>query len=433
MKESGTVDSFMKIVIPRPIQDKPYPLLRNFILFVVPFVLIGGIGLTLSLKSRVGANMEIFHAEHDQQSVYNIASELRKKHPEGWSKLFSGKSSKLEDEIVHEMETRGIHCLSIQSIQGKPLFNRSILDSCKLPEMKLFEDVLQTGLPQLYEDVVHQGYWSTFTVFYDTDSNKRFLFAVSRPSRRFENTVSQISTNDAVWFGVLLILSTFIAYGLIHRAQRSLNVSFASMVNAREQLQRFLSKAARANVSEGQSSAIKHQAVVLFADLRNFSGYAETHSVEETADLIDRFVTAVTDAVESHGGDVDKLLGDGMLAWFTGEGATDNAMQAAIHCIENCSDLPRRPGIGLFEGEVIAATLGKGDRMDFTILGRAVNLASRLCSKSAEDEITASKSMRFGDFHQLDGIATDTVSLKNHSQTIEIKKYSLKNEINPLA
>lgn len=188
-------------------------------------------------------------------------------------------------------------------------------------------------------------------------------------------------------------------------------------------MERFLSKSAQANAIAGYPAAAKHDAVVMFADLRNFSGSAETAAVEETARLVDRFVTVTTAAVSQGNGDVDKLLGDGVLAWFTGENAAGRAIQAAVQCIEGCRELQRRPGIGLFQGEVIAATLGKGDRLDFTILGRVVNLASRLCSVSAADEITVPTT--FPDIQAAGLILAgqDEMAFKNHSVPIKISRY----------
>ena len=129
--------------------------------------------------------------------------------------------------------------------------------------------------------------------------------------------------------------------------------------------------------------------------------------------------------MEAHGGDVDKFMGDGLLAWFEGEEAEKRAVLASIACIQACAQLPRHPGIGLYQGEVISAVFGDGDRADFTILGRPVNLASRLCSLAGENEIAVRTEFPTGEYDELALVAEETANLKNINQPVSVKRFTV--------
>ena len=99
----------------------------------------------------------------------------------------------------------------------------------------------------------------------------------------------------------------------------------------------------------------------------------------------------MVDAITRAGGDVDKMIGDAVLARFQGAQAEASAIAAARGALRNLeqADLPRGVGIGIYTGDVISGTVGSTDRMDFTVIGDSVNIAARLCSAAARGEIVA--------------------------------------------
>uniref|UniRef100_UPI0019CF73B0 adenylate/guanylate cyclase domain-containing protein n=1 Tax=Aurantimonas marina TaxID=2780508 RepID=UPI0019CF73B0 len=135
--------------------------------------------------------------------------------------------------------------------------------------------------------------------------------------------------------------------------------------------------------------------------------------------------TAVAGAVSRHDGEIDKIVGDGMMAFFEGEDADERAVAAAVESIASCGSLVRHPGIGLYRGEVIAAALGAGKRADFTILGRTVNLAARLCALSGEDEITMSQEMAARQRPDLEEVSRDVVRPRHHSRDMSVVRFQL--------
>jgi adenylate cyclase len=137
----------------------------------------------------------------------------------------------------------------------------------------------------------------------------------------------------------------------------------------------------------------------LFADVRGYTALAADHPPEETLDLLNRYLTVVSDAVEGQGGTVADLLGDGVFAFFGApvmhsddpERAVRSAvmMQAAVMQIEipTMPGLRLQAGIGITTGEVVAGNIGSERRMHYAVVGDSVNVAARLQAAAGPGQI----------------------------------------------
>ncbi len=135
------------------------------------------------------------------------------------------------------------------------------------------------------------------------------------------------------------------------------------------------------------------QAALLFADLRGFTALSETSPPEAVISALDAWFDRVAGAVHAFGGEVLKFMGDGVLAIFPVAGATPrgacssalNAVAAARAGMAHLDAARRREGLAplpfgaaLHLGEILWGNVGAADRLDFTAIGPAVNLVSRL-------------------------------------------------------
>ncbi|MGH2379873.1 MAG: adenylate/guanylate cyclase domain-containing protein [Candidatus Limnocylindria bacterium] len=143
----------------------------------------------------------------------------------------------------------------------------------------------------------------------------------------------------------------------------------------------------------------RRYATTLFADVRGYTALVAEQPPEVTLDLLNRYLTVVSDAVEDEGGTVADLLGDGIFAFFGAPvmHADDPAravraalaMQAAVGRLE----IPSMPGvrlqtgIGITTGEVIAGNVGSERRMHYAVVGEPVNIASRLQGAAGPGQI----------------------------------------------
>jgi adenylate cyclase len=159
----------------------------------------------------------------------------------------------------------------------------------------------------------------------------------------------------------------------------------------------------RGRISRGVTERIS--AVLWYSDLRGSTGISESIGPDEIIPFLNDYAQAVIDAIHDAGGDVLKLIGDGVLAMFTGDDMA-HARRAALRAEhlfrKNLVTLNARRAadgrpttsayIGLHVGEVFYGNIGSEDRLDFTVVGPTVNEVSRIASmsRSVDRELLAS-------------------------------------------
>jgi len=152
------------------------------------------------------------------------------------------------------------------------------------------------------------------------------------------------------------------------------------------------------------------QATVMFADIRGFTALVEQQSPEETIELLNTYYTLMFDAISGHGGVVNQMIGDGLMAVFGAPLALDDhavaSARAALDMIEmiDLLNVERvavgksaiRIGIGIASGEVIAGYTGTQQRATYTCVGDTVNRAARLeaLTKEANRAILVDAALR---------------------------------------
>ncbi|MEM7068436.1 MAG: adenylate/guanylate cyclase domain-containing protein, partial [Pseudomonadota bacterium] len=151
----------------------------------------------------------------------------------------------------------------------------------------------------------------------------------------------------------------------------------------------FIGKRAGTRVLDGQvhrGDGEFIEAVIWMSDLRGFTQFAQTREPAVLLDAINTYFEVITHAVSENNGEVLKFIGDAVLAIFPVDGDKSAALRNAEHAIErvlsakNDSDWPDglEFGIGLHIGEVFYGNIGGRTRLDFTVIGQAVNLVSRI-------------------------------------------------------
>lgn len=149
------------------------------------------------------------------------------------------------------------------------------------------------------------------------------------------------------------------------------------------------------------------EATVLFADITGFTAMSEKLQPSQVSELLNEYFSYISRACSLYGGVVDKFIGDcAMLAFGVLEDDTDhafNAVSCAVLIQQLAAQLNKerradgRPEvhfrIGINCGAMLAGNLGSDERMEFTVVGDAVNLASRLCSEAKPDQIIIRKQL----------------------------------------
>ncbi|WP_051617035.1 adenylate/guanylate cyclase domain-containing protein [Desulfonatronovibrio hydrogenovorans] len=135
---------------------------------------------------------------------------------------------------------------------------------------------------------------------------------------------------------------------------------------------------------------------ILFCDLRRFTAMSEKLPPKIIVSLLNDYFTAMVEVVEKHSGIVDKFIGDKIMAVFGHPSSSGrdqlNALNAGLEMINRCDELNSKLGlgdnlrlensIGIHTGQVLAGNIGSPERMEYTIMGDAVNTAARLEAKT---------------------------------------------------
>jgi adenylate cyclase len=116
---------------------------------------------------------------------------------------------------------------------------------------------------------------------------------------------------------------------------------------------------------------------VAFADIRGFTSFADRATAREAVDYLNGFFELVVPVVEHHGGSVNKLLGDGLLAVFSMSDHADRALAASFGMLA-AVDGRYRLGIGLNSGLVLVGTIGGGGYCEAGVVGDPVNVSARV-------------------------------------------------------
>jgi adenylate cyclase len=207
-------------------------------------------------------------------------------------------------------------------------------------------------------------------------------------------------------------LKFLIAFGslaavAIENSQRSERLRREALVLSN--FQRYFAPNLAAQIAE-QEGAVqlggkKRPVVIFFSDIRGFTSMSETMGPDDIATLLTEYFTEMVEIVFEHGGTLDKFMGDAIMALWGAPIAHEDDAQRAIACaVDQLGALEKlnqrwkeqgrqelRVGIGINFGEVFAGNIGSDRRLEYTVIGDAVNTASRLCSSAGPNEILISQ------------------------------------------
>jgi adenylate cyclase len=187
-------------------------------------------------------------------------------------------------------------------------------------------------------------------------------------------------------------------------------------------------------IRRGEGEEIR--AVLWFSDLRDFTGMNERMAAADVLELLNNYLQLVGDALKAHGGEILKFIGDGVMAYFPAEdalflpivtGAAIGAARRLMSDIEAANEAratgghdPVRFGVGLHVGPVTFGNVGTEDRLDFTVIGPAVNRAARLESLTKELGVPVLASAEFNEVCEVPMKSLGKHVLRGIPQAVEV-------------
>ena len=283
----------------------------------------------------------------------------------------------------------------------------------------------------------------------------------SRPVRRIDAVLAgvaagdftqrvQVSNRDEI--GTLgrnlnkMVGELSVVYDELQTVNDNLETTVADQLQQLERstaLKRYLSPQVADSILDGGEEfdlASKRQDLtILFSDIRGFTSMSERMEPEEMVDLLNSYLTGMTDIVFKNGGTLDKYLGDGLMVFFGNPVPYDDHAPRAVRTAFGMMDLlgPLQEewfnrtkedlsiGIGIATGYVTVGNIGSPARADYTVVGNHVNLASRLSDRAEPGQVLISERTlaAVGDF--VAATEVDEVELKGVSRPMRI--YSIEN------
>ncbi len=193
----------------------------------------------------------------------------------------------------------------------------------------------------------------------------------------------------------------------IWRARQMLLRALTEVSNTQE-LKKFLSQGVAETITDQGETlkagvATERQAAIIMVDIRGFSHFSSQVSPQEVVAMLTSYHDRIVPLITKHGGVVDKFMGDGVMATFGAVAASDRAARDAMSALEDILRAATRwrrenqahalgkvleINVAAASGPVVFATLGSEDRLEYTVIGSAANLAAKL-EKHNKDEKTS--------------------------------------------
>jgi len=194
------------------------------------------------------------------------------------------------------------------------------------------------------------------------------------------------------------------------------------------------------NPVEAQLGGRRAELTALFSDIRGFTTLSEKLEPEQVVSLLNEYLTAMTDIIFRHGGTVDKFEGDAILVFFGApqhqENHAERAVNTALAMQERLADFEEKwmeltqaslnIGIGIHTGDVMVGNIGSQRRMEYTVIGDTVNLASRLqdLTKVFDASILISDSTHHRVGHMCQTQSLGSVEIRGRQQPVNIYQVS---------
>lgn len=409
---------------------RSFPLRRRFLRYVIPSLSVVIVALLYIVSQALSTTAERFYERETQVKHQLLIAALAESGALPSLRDLPGAPGndaveRIRDALRSETAEFEFACTAIRAPDDRLLIAMSP-DGCTKSRDELTEELSLAGDSGFMEQGQGTTEWVVASKVRAPSGSDSFLVVTTQSARPLE---ALIGSTTKAWILALLAVFIVVLAGLtwlIVQAQRQIDLRTNALIEARRSLARFVSRHGQAQARGDQAAARSVHATVLFIDIRDFSSFADAADPEEAAALVEKVAEIAFTEILAAGGDIDRLLGDGLIAWFEGADRKDYAWRAVSNIIPAIASagLPRSVGAGMHDGEVVEATIGAGERLDHTVLGRTVNIAARLCAAAAPDEVVVSEG--FGEPPEDIGAVTtgrEQLTLKGIGEAVTCRRF----------
>jgi adenylate cyclase len=251
--------------------------------------------------------------------------------------------------------------------------------------------------------------------------------SITTPIARLRDALALVSRGD---YDVRLPVVSSDELGELSDAFNRMAQGLAERERIRDAFGTYLDMDVAGFILSGQfpEDGVEVEVSIMFCDVPGFTSFAEGASAAEVVSSLNALFELLVPVVVRHGGHVDKFIGDGLLAVFGApEGFPDHADRALAAGVEILDEVQRAPGaldvrVGINTGRVVAGSIGGAGRLNFSVVGDAVNVAARVeqATRETGDRLLFTRATRDALLRPALVASRGTVSLKGKAQAVEL-------------
>lgn len=408
--------------------DEPFPLRDRFRRRFLP-ALAGFVGVLLVLIGLTAKTVvESIYLQLAQERAQTIARSVEDAVPDAWRRLMAGEtvnelgSTALVEALAAEERHLNLPEMKVYDLGRKVLYATDRKEIGSSEPAPALAEVIGDGDPSIVTKDMPDGskQYEFYVAAFDAGGNVRVVFELYEPVGYLDAILLKAAVPIVAIPGALLLLFALALNKLVNSAQNDINARTALITDMRKRLESFVSATAvGAAMRAGETGAIESKAIettLFFSDIRDFTGFSEQNTPQDVVAFLNRLMGLQVDIIRRHHGDVDKMIGDAVLARFETNADAVAAAKEILAAVA-AGDFPRAIGIGIYRGTVISGAIGPENRRDFTVIGDAVNVASRLCSAAAAGELVVDADMADDTFGE-----TEWISVKGRAQPLAVRR-----------
>ena len=422
--------------------DRPYPLRRHFRRWGLPAAALTIVVLLLLVGFGGKRLIEGVYLDLAEGRAQVIDLAVTEEAPVPWRKLVEGgvpaevyggtDGEKLRAALAGEVKELGLARLKVYNANGVVVFSTDGTEIGKPDVSPAFLSAARDGRKTVVRKDQPDGgaLYELYVPLNAAGTKTRAVFELYETTHQLNEVLVATLLPAITVPGLLLVLLFWGLDRLVRNAQADIDGRAALVQELRSKLERLVSgsavDAAVSSVGKGRMKSEKIRCTLFYSDIRGFTGFSESRSPEAVVEFLNRVMDLQVAAIDAAGGDVDKMIGDAVLARFQGADAERRAVNAAERILAEIAagDYERGVGIGIFTGEVISGAVGGERRMDFTVIGDSVNIAARLCSAAAGELVSDVETLAAANADQGFG-PEEEISVKGRRDALRIRRWKV--------
>ena len=255
-----------------------------------------------------------------------------------------------------------------------------------------------------------------------------FLGSIMRPLRDLEEGIRLIRQGQ---FGATIPVTTLDEFGELSAAFNGMSQGLAERERIRATFATYMDGGVADHILRDESSGAGAEIEVslLFCDVREFTAFAAKAQAPEVLQRLNHLFEAVVPIINGHGGHVNKFVGDGLLAVFGAPEPYEDHAERAVRCAIAMAQRVNHGGSGLFSvgigvnsGNVVAGSIGGAGRLEYSVIGDAVNVAARVeaATRDLEDEVLITEQTRLAVGGTIELERRGMIEIRGKSEPVEV-------------